>query len=72
LDAYNRPLPGQEPFNQVDEISMMHYRDNKDDKHECDRQMLLELNKMKPKGLRERIDRGFVKTVIGAKYKLGI
>jgi len=75
LDANDRPLPGQEPFNQVDEIAMRHdicYRDNENDKSGCDRKMLNELNEMKPKGLRERIDRRFVKTVIGAKYKLGI
>ena len=75
LDAYDRPLPGQEPYNKVDEIAMRHdicYRDNIDDKHGCDRKMLDELNVMIPSGLRERIDRGFVKTVIGAKYKLGI
>ena len=75
LDANDRPLPGQEPYNQVDEIAMRHdicYRDNIDDKHGCDRKMLDELNEMKPNGLRERIDRRFVKTVIGAKYKLGI
>ena len=75
LDANDRPLPGHEPYNQVDEIAMRHdicYRDNIDDKHGCDRKMLDELAEMKPNGLRERIDRRFVKTVIGAKYKLGI
>ena len=75
LDAYDRPLPGQEPYNQVDEIVIIHYicyRDNIDDKHGCDRKMLDDLNEMKPKGLCERNNCVFVKTVIGAKYKLGI
>ena len=48
------------------------YRDNIGDKHGCDRKMLDKLNVMNPTGLRERIDRGIVKTVIRAKYKLGI
>jgi hypothetical protein len=48
------------------------YRDNENDKEGCDRIMLDDLKAMKPKGIRERIDCGFVKSVIGAKYKLGI
>ena len=75
LDSRDRPLPGQEPYNQVDEIALRHdicYRDNENNKSACDRKMLIELNDMKPKGLRERIDRRFVKSVIGVKYKLGL
>jgi len=75
LDQNDNPLPGQEPYNQVDEIAMRHdicYRDHEDDKHGCDKQMIQELSDMKPKGLRERIDRAFVKRVIGAKVKLGL
>ena len=75
LDEHDNPLPGQEPYNQVDAIAMRHdicYRDHEDDKHGCDRQMITELNSMKPNGLRERIDRGFVKGVIGTKLKLGL
>src|SRR5215470_6160941 len=75
LDENDNPLPGQEPYNQVDAIAMRHdicYRDHEDDKHGCDRQMITELNSMKPNGLRERIDRGFVKGVIGTKLKLGL
>ena len=75
LDANDNPLPGQEPYNQVDAIAMKHdicYRDHEGDKHGCDRQMLSDLNAMQPNGLRERLDRTFVKGVIGAKYKLGL
>ena len=67
LDANDRPLPGQEPYNQVDEIAMRHdicCRDNIDDKRGCDRRMLDALAEMKPNGLRERIYRRFVKSVI--------
>lgn len=75
LDENDRPLPGQEPFNQVDEIAMHHdicYRDHEDNKHGCDRQMIKELNDMKPSGLRERLDRALVKAAIGTKLKLGL
>ena len=77
LDQNDQPLKGYEPFNQVDEISMRHdicYRDNntKDGKHVCDRLMLDDLYQMKPKNFREKVDRLFVKGIIGAKYKLGV
>lgn len=75
LDENDRPLPGQEPFNQVDEIAMRHdicYRDHEDDKHGCDRQMIKELNDMNPRGLRERLDRSLVRATIGTKLKLGL
>lgn len=75
LDENDRPLPGQEPFNQVDEIAMHHdicYRDHEDDKHGCDRQMIKELNDMNPRGLRERLDRALVRATIGTKLKLGL
>ena len=75
LDSNDKPIPGQEPFNKVDEIAMRHdicYRDYENDKSGCDRIMLNELNEMKPNGLRERIDRRFVKSVIGVKYNLGL
>jgi hypothetical protein len=75
LDDNDRPLPGQEPFNQVDEIAMRHdicYRDHEDDKHGCDRQMIQELRDMKPTGFREKIDRALVKGIIGTKVKLGL
>lgn len=74
LDQNDNPLPGQEPFNQVDAISMRHdicYRDHEDDKHGCDRLMIQELNDIKPRGFREKIDRAFTKAIIGTKLKLG-
>ena len=75
LDSTDHPLPGQEPYNQVDAIAMKHdicYRDHEDDKHGCDRQMITDLNSMKSKNLRESIDKALVKGVIGTKVKLGL
>ena len=75
LDSHDNPLPGEEPFNAVDDISRKHdicYRDNKDDKKNCDKQMIIALGHLSPKNLRERIDKNFVKTLISAKYRLGV
>jgi hypothetical protein len=77
LDKNDKPLPGQEPYNTVDAISMRHdicYRDHKTlkGKRYCDERMLDELNQMKPKGKRERIDRQVVKSIIGAKKRMGL
>ena len=75
LDENDNPLPGQEPYNQVDAIALNHdicYRDHENDKHGCDRQMIQDLNAMTPKNFRERLDRGVVKGVIGTKLKLGL
>ena len=78
LDENDIPLPGQEPFNAVDAISMRHdicYRDHgnsKSGKHECDDDMLKELDVLEPENLREKIDRKLVKSLIGAKRKLGL
>ena len=49
LDSKDNPLPGNEPYNVVDNISMHHdicYRDNVTPagKRECDRKMPAELN----------------------------
>ena len=77
LDEDDRPVPGQEPFNGVDAISMRHdicYRDHGDTKtgkHQCDDDMLNELEVLKPKGMRERIDKRLVKSLIGVKRKHG-
>ena len=76
LDENDEPIPGQEPFNAVDEISMHHdicYRDNqtKEGKHHCDDEMLQELDMLHPKGIREKIDRSFARSAIGAKRRLG-
>ena len=73
LDKDDVPLPGQEPYNAVDSISMRHdicYRDGHN-KHLCDDKMLQELEQLDPRGLRESIDKAVVKKIIGAKRKLG-
>jgi len=77
LDANNKPLPGQEPYNQIDAIAMKHdicYRDNdhKKGKLQCDKQMLDSLSKTKTKNLRESFDKKLVQAAIGTKYKLGL
>ena len=46
LDSTDQPLPGQELYNAVDAIAMLHdicYRDNENGKADCDRKMLAEL-----------------------------
>ena len=70
-------MPGQEPYNAVDAISMRHdicYRDNntKVGKHKCDDIMLRELDVLEPKGIREKIDRKLVRSIIGKKRKWGL
>jgi hypothetical protein len=75
LDEHDNPVPGQEPFNQIDEISRLHdicYRDYPTKKHACDNQMIKRLDNLKPSNLRESLDKQFVKGVIGTKLKLGI
>ena len=57
LDPQDNPLPGNEPYNSVDAISMRHdicYRDNEAGKRGCDSKMLAELNKLVPKIRHER------------------
>ena len=52
LDNDNNPLPGQEPYNAVDAISLRHdicYRDH--NKQDCDDEMLEELEELDPKDL---------------------
>ena len=57
LDENDQPIPGQEPYNAVDAISMRHdicYRDNnnyKEGKLNCDDKMLQELEELEPKRL---------------------
>lgn len=75
LDANDKPLAGQEPFNQVDAIALKHdicYRDNENDKAGCDKKMLDDLNVMKPNGLREAVDKKVVQGIVGVKHKLGL
>ena len=57
LDSKDNPLPGNEPYNAVDAISMRHgicYRDidTPAGKRECDRKMLAELNALVPRDRR--------------------
>ena len=76
LDPKDNPLPGNEPYNAVDAISMRHdicYRDNLTGKHEYDRKMLAELNAVVPKGRREKVDgtkHHWIETQIGTGYAL--
>ena len=65
LDEDDQPLPGQEPYNAVDAISMHHdicYLDNntKEGKHKCDDVMLQELDELQPRSFREKIDKKLV------------
>ena len=76
LDKNDKPLPGQEPYNAVDKISMHHdicYRDHddKEGKLRCDDKMLKDLAVLKPRGIRERIDKNLVEKIIGIKRKRG-
>ena len=76
LDEYDDPLPGQEPFNAVDDISMRHdicYRDHKESqgKHDCDDVMLTELKWLDPKSMREKVDKKLVQSIIGTKRRMG-
>ena len=74
LDSKNNPLPGNEPYNDVDATSMRHdicYRDNLEGKSECDRKMLAELNTLVPKGRREKVDRLLVRSIIGLTHRVG-
>jgi len=76
LDENDIPIVGQEPFNTVDAISMRHdicYRDNdtKAGKKKCDDKMLIELDLLEPKNIREKIDRSLVRKIISTKKRLG-
>ena len=71
------PLPGNEPYNETDAISMrndIRYRDNDTPagKRECDRKMLAELNALVPRGRREKMDRQLVRSIIGLKHRMGL
>jgi len=78
LDENGNPLPGFEPYNQIDKIAMHHdinYR--KDDegigtRHEANEIMLNELKSLKTQGIREKIDYAVVKPIIWLKHKLGL
>jgi len=77
LDENDRPLTGQEPYNQVNAIALKHdicYRDTsmKKGKLKCDQQMLDSLSQTKTKDIRESVDKRFVQAATGTKYKLGL
>ena len=77
LNSKDNPLPGNEPYNAVDVISMRHnicYRDNDTSagKRECDRKMLAELNALVPKDRRDNVDRQLVRSIIGLKHRMGL
>lgn len=75
LDKNDNPIPGQEPFNQVDRISMAHdicYRDFPNQKPSCDKAMLYNLKQMKSQNKRELFDKKLVQSIIGTKTKLGV
>ena len=77
LDSQDNPLPGEEPCNAVDAISMHHdicYRDNDTPagKRECDRKMRAELNALIPIDRREKVDRQLVRSIIGLKHRMGL
>ena len=62
LDSNDQPLPGQEPYNQIDAFAMKHdicYRDNdnKKDKLKCDKDMLDSLSQTKTKVIRESFEK---------------
>ena len=76
LDSKDTRLPGNEPYNAVDNISMHRdicYRDNDTPggKHECDGKMLAELDALVPVGRREKVDRQLVRRIIGLKHRMG-
>lgn len=78
LDENNNPKPDFQPYNQIDNIAMHHdicYRDadkGKDSRSVCDKKMLDELDDVKTKGFREKVDYAIVKPIIWLKYKLGL
>ena len=81
LDANEKPLPGFEPYNQIDAIALNHdlcYKHADEKKTDsltrkvCDKQMLNELDNTKTKGIREKIDYAIVKPIIWLKHKLGL
>ena len=76
VDSKDNPLPGNEPYNAVDNIYMRHdicYGDNDTPagQRECDRKMLVELNALVAKGRREKVYRELVRSIIGLKHRMG-
>ena len=66
LDSQDNPLPGNEPYNAVDTISMHRdicYRDN---------DTPAELKRLVPEGRREKMNRQLVRSIIGLKHRMGL
>ena len=79
VDKGGNPLPGFEPYNQIDDIARQHdwcYKtaDETESKtrRQCDKEMLDNLNAIKTKGIREKLDYTLVKPAIWLKYKLSL
>ena len=77
LDADDRPIAGQQPYNAIDDVALRHdicYRDNdnKAGKRKCDEIMLHDLDVIKPKNKREKFDKLLVKGVIKTKKQIRI
>ena len=78
LDEHLNPKAWSQPVNRVDQAAYHHdvcYLKNKDTATRndvCDKNMLTELEHIKQPTLRERMDRGLVKQIIGAKVKFGL
>ena len=78
LDKNDNPLPEFQPYNQIDRIAMHHdinYREadkGHGTRQQADKVMLDELNSIKTKGIREKIDYAIVKPIIWMKHKLGL
>ena len=69
LDDDGNPLPGQEPYNEVDATCLEHDKDydkakSKSDKYEADRKVLQSLRDLKPKSFRERVDKAVTRAVL--------
>jgi len=77
LNADMTPKAWSKPFNRVNKAAYHHdicYVKNKDTKTRnevCDKNMLTELNGIHNPTLRERMERGFVSTIIGTKKHFG-
>jgi len=79
IDKDGNPLVGYEPYNQIDNIAIHHdvcYK-NADElgnktRHQCDKEILNELNEVETNGLREKLDYLLVKPLIWIKHKLGL
>ena len=71
-------LPEFTPYNQIDEIAFYHDKcygeadKGQTTRKQCDKEMLDRLDKVKTKGIREKIDYALVKPIIWIKHKLGL